>query len=222
MRLNEDDSQTVKRRGIGRHISLVGLVLMCVSFFLPQMDGGGGHPAGDAFPWIRGFRIDFAYLLSYALPLTVAFGLLALCAIGMRVREGIKGKLISIGVVVVCTAALAFGAYLACFALPGEPPLWTDLLGSQERPLSGPDSAWHFVAGGLVATTIIACVGLALLRRRQRVPWSLFCYGMAGLIYGFYWPVSAPDQLLYGLWVSILACVLICAGGLWEAVVARR
>ena len=199
----------------GRGISATGLLIVCVSFYLPQFDGCGGHPVRSSFH-SHGFPVDFRYLIGFGMPFTLAFVIVGLRLLRVLVNRRTVRRALTVAIVVVCLAALLAGPIMMSNHLPkpwtrpGAPTFETRILPADT------EVPWSIATGAVAGVFILACIGLMILRARAAPSWCLACCGLASCAYGGYWLAAVPDQLRTGFWISLAGYALVTAGALLE------
>jgi hypothetical protein len=181
----------------GGRISLSGLLLLCVSFFLPQ-DRFGVPAAETVSSW------DF--LVLWGLPFL--FGFIGLPFRLLRwVFESDKRRAAAVATILSfsCVVLLCAGSIL----------MWT---WAAKAHLT---DSW--VLASLIVTVLMvsSVAALARCRASRRFPLAFFHCGTACLAYFLYVGLVDPEDTYYGLWVSVLASLLISAGSFVEAIRAH-
>ena len=196
----------VRKRGrCGRLTTFVGIVLLCVSFWLPQVEGC----SDDIVPSHETVESGGTFLFLLALPFLVGFVLAVLYVLRMVLRR-VRARATADGVTCVfCVLALLWGAVLVGCVLveqdiPGKLP-----------SLDLEDLMW-IALGGAVWLSLAAALAVAVIRKLggARRPICVCCTAVPSLFYF----VLFVDDALYGLVVSVTACTLITIGSTWEAV----
>lgn len=174
-----------------RSITLSGVVLLCVCFFLPQVRGCGMVivPVRETVA-TRGL-----FLLGLGLPFLtgfVAFLVAVLwCAVsGPRARRHVAG---------VSCAATALLLGLGAGRLLAEFAASSTLVG----------------AGVLLVECAVVLYVWARCRPTLKIPVCLLCTSVPSLAY-FLFVSQSVLSAAYGLWLSVLACTLMAVGSLGE------
>jgi len=194
------------RRGrYGRVTSYAGILLLCVSFWLPQVEGCNE----DIIPAHETAESGGAFLFLLALPFLVGFVLAVAYFLRMLLRRA-RAKAALDGVTCVfCVLALLWGAVmLGCVLLDG------DIL-NRASSLDLDDLVFLGMTA-VVWLSVAAALAVAVIRRLggARRPICVGCAAVASLFYflSFVWGAR------YGLLVSVTACTLITGVSAWEAV----
>lgn len=184
----------------GRFLSLTGFVLLCVSFFLPQVPGCN-EPIVPADETVGS---NGAFLIALGIPFLAAALLLpfyACHALSWLVRSPRARKTIALIVCVLALLALVPGTLRMAEPIPS----W---MASPIRELS----AWVWIGctGFCALVTVLAFAGLASRSADRKAAAAVFGVGAASLVYFGFWVWCG--EALYGLWVSVSASGLIALG----------
>ena len=193
----------VRRFRVPRGMTLVGLLLLCVCFFLPQVKGC----REPVVPAIETCQEGPEWLFVWGLPFVFSFavGLLYVLWYFSR-KESVRALLMGL-VCACCILILGWGCIQMVMVL-GE--ALTD--GNQAG-----DVTLLILTCLLIGVTIAACTAAARAFAETKGPMCVFLSGVASTGYFLYWPLFGGFETYYGLWLSVTAGVLIAAGGLWEA-----
>jgi len=184
-------------------MTLVGLLLLCVCFFLPQVKGCNE----PVIPVEETLEMGPGWLFIWGLPFVFAFvvGLLY-CLWCFSRKEGVRASLMWL-VCACCILILGYGCFQVIM-VAGE--------AIDDGGRTG-DATLSIVAGLLAVVTIAACTAAARACDEAKGPMCVFVFGLASIGYFLYWPLIAGYETYYGLWLSVAGSVLVSVGGLWEA-----
>jgi len=218
--------RAASRIHLWRRTAFSGIVLLCVSFFLPQVRGCGVAvvPARETLA-TRG-----AFLFGLGLPFLMGFVALLIAVLwhiaGSRRARG------HLAAVACAVTALMLGLGVGMLVVEFASSIMLLILDAGVSPLVAFQS---FVRGGLSGEVMMPCTLLgacALLvecavvlyvwvgsRPAFRMPVCLLCVSLSSLVY-FLFVGRFVCPAAYGLWLSVLACVLMAVGALGEILVA--
>lgn len=192
---------------VGHVLSSLGLLLLCISFFLPQVRGC--HD--PVVPVKQTLSNSIGFYWQFFLPFFFAFLMVFIYVVRVLVRTAnAKRNMIAAGCLV-CILVLAIGSFLL-----GQ--LFFDHLTADEWRWE--DSFWLGVACLAGIATIVACVVAAKASGPRKLPLCIFIVGVCSLGYFLYWVAGGvgESRIYFGLWISVAAGTLIATGGLWEAI----
>jgi len=194
-------SRATVPKSVARKLSFSGVVLLCIAGFLPQVPSCGR----DIVPFLEG--PDF--MLVHGLPFIFAVFAAAAFAAMWLIKSEKWSRFLGWAVYVFTASILAYAFYLVlgtCIDL--------------SRPLD--IAAWHWptlaVFCCLLAISVASLVLLVKARFVPKVPACFFLCGVSSLVYFSFFVGNA----LFGLWVSILACLLIVGGSGAEVIHVLR
>ncbi len=188
---------------MGRVVSLAGVIALCVSFFLNQL-----NIKGPVIPFECVQSVESVwFLLTFCLPFTAAILLLPLLAFRAVPRvDGVPGvgKFLAIAVCVICLSVLSTGlAWMAYAFLPGGLGLGWDM------PL-----IYALPAVGIVSLAI-AIAATVRSRLPRKAAATQFALGADCLAYLAFFTTVGTD-VYAGLWVSIAGSGLLATGAAIE------
>ncbi len=200
-----------------RMISLIGLLLLCLGFFLPLVPGHRETGVHIVLPVLRG-GAHWTWLPVCGF---ILFPLLALpavvfqrCLHGSRVRTALW--IVFFGICVVSVGGLG---YWRIHMLEE----WT----IQIRQLPHMRHYHHGAATLILAVGSILLAGVAVpiwfvptSRAVFRVPITLLFYGLAGVL--FYGLAQFVSGVAFGHWVCLVGSVLVSIGALTEIILIVR
>jgi hypothetical protein len=175
-------------------MTFVGLLLLCVCFFLPQVKGC----SEPVVPAMETYENGPEWLFVWGLPFVFAFVVGLLYGLSYLSRE--EGERATGMVCTCCILTLGWG-FIQLVEVWGDEFNWLALL----------------ILSLLGALTLAACIAAAKASTEAKGPMCVFLFGLASTGYFLYWPVLAEFKTYYGLWLSVTGSVLISVGGLWEA-----
>ena len=196
---------------VSRRVSLAGFVLLCVCFFLPQVRGCGE----DVVPFITVVTPDSTYtdyhgakfLVLWGLPFIFAFAGIVFFVLRWRLKSSRAARRVT-------GAACIFSALILVHAS------WLMAMTSGVPTELGIEELLSLAAAYVLLAMCVA--SLLLLRRRWsavRMPLCFLFGALASLVYFIYWVRANP---LFGLWFSMLACILIIVGSVLEVLRVRE
>jgi hypothetical protein len=195
-----------KRIRRGRAVAAFGMLGLCVSFFVPQVQ----HPDAVFFNLLlseeKGARFCLPFF--FAAAMLVFYG----------TRAALRNEKFRRG--------LAHAACLVCFALlfVGDLALWWEAAQGPTAPEWWLHVLLWTVVGGLAAATVGVLALWAAAPEEARVA---ACVAVAGFCSLGYFGVFLAIALHYnfvitGLWLSLAASALVTLGGLWETLAAWK
>jgi hypothetical protein len=193
-----------KRGKRGRRTTFAGIAVLCVSFWLPQIESCGD----EIVPAYETVETGGRFLIGRALPFLAGFGLAVLYGLRMILRRARARRLVDGVTCVFCILVLLWGAVM-CGAvfITQDAPSKENSIDMEALLLFGMGSAvWLSMAAAVAAVMIRRLVG-------ARRPLCVVCTAFASLLYF----LSYAEDALYGLLVSVTACTLITVGSAWEA-----
>ena len=203
--MSNTDGHSSRRRegGIGRLVSWSGWLVLCVSFFLPQVKGCT-EPIIPAREAVGGGEEVPYFIFTHGLPFLVAI----LAALWYLLRALARSDRFRRKMTAVLCATLLAG--LAAGAAMMSREVFVD------------DFSWNGtdeILWGI--TTLLAIVGLlwsiaGIVFARGKTPPVVLACGLAGLGYFLCYGIFYRDPVYYGLWVSVAGFGLVTVGGLWE------
>jgi len=181
-------------------MTFVGLLLLCVCFFLPQVKGC----TEPVVPAMETYESGPEWLLVWGLPFVLAFAVGLLYGFWYLLRKE-NGRALLMGLVCACCILiLGFGLVQMVMVLG-----------------KGHSVALLALVSLLGGVTFAACIAAAKASTEAKGPMCVFFFGLASVGYFLYWPSLGRFETYYGLWLSVTASVIIAAGGLWEAIRVR-
>ena len=188
--------------GTAKSISLSGILLLCICFFLPQVRGCGQ----DIVPVAATVDLGGLFLLSWGLPFL--FAIVAAVFLGLRAitkSEKTRKRLAWSA----CLVAALFLAWSACVTLVVSAACYL------EEGTWCAGRPWHFAAAcALLGQAILALVVLVPAETEAKMPACFFCCAVSALVCFLY--VGSRYESRYGLWLSVLGCILIAMGSVAE------
>lgn len=194
----------------GKGISLLGLILLAVCFFLPQVKGCNETivPAAATVKSGGGWLFEFGMPFLFAAVAVVFHGLRLLLA-SPKAR-----RVIAVAFCVVCFLMLSYSFLLLASRIGNH------MFGQDAEPDHPQWLSAVFILG--LGGLSLAVIALAFFGRTSlQMSLATLACGAASLTYFLYWGVRIYSDTLYGLWLSVTACGLTILGSLLEAVWAR-
>ena len=190
-----------KRGGFGRLTAFAGSVLLCVSFFLPQVKGCGG---AEVIPADEAALSGGVFFLFFGLPFLFGFGLVFFYVWRYVIRFVFQREVVDAVVCLFCVLLLIWASVLT-----GNVVLTSDSQKTEDT------TGWLSLTGE-VWLGMAAALAVSVIWRREPVrrPICVLCCAVPALWYFMLW----REEACYGLRVSVTACVLIAVGSAWEAV----
>ena len=182
-------------------------MVLCVSFFLPQVRGCKKDiiPAHEVFGGDGAELNDpVRFIFTLGLPFLVAFISVLLYVLRVLMRSQPARKLLSVLLHLVLLVALVSAAVMASWKS-------VRILGAEEQ---GSGSSGWFLITLLIILLAAWAIAATFLARRKTA--SVIC--ICGVAAGGHFFVCAGIGVRYGILVSLSGCILIALGGLWEAV----
>lgn len=197
-----------KRGRSGRLTTYVGILLFCVSFFLPQVKACHSDiiPADEA-------SSDGTFLFFLGLPFLFGLSLAVLYSFRYVVRLNFARKMADFVTCVCCVLILIWAALLTGRQVITD-KFREDLFSLSKdavRCVGLTGTVWICMAMAAVAV-VVPSMG------RSRRPICVSCCAVPAL----YYFLGLVETARYGLWVSVTACTLIAVGSAWEAVRMAR
>jgi len=184
----------------GRFVSLTGLLMLCVSFFLPHIRTCGSPDV----PVDMTVDSDGTFLVTVGLPFLAAIVLLPLYtfhAARWLLRTPRARKTVAVAICVICLVLLVPGSLLMMIPVaswvtstPPDPDGWV----------------WLGCTAVVVGATLLAFAGLLSRSIDRKAAAGVFGVGVASLAFFSFWLWGG--NAMYGLWLSCAACFLIALG----------
>ena len=185
-----------------RKVSISGIVLLCISCFLPQVRGC----KEDVVPILGGPL----FLLIWGLPFVFAFFAAALFTARWLVKTEKRSRRVAMVACLFTALILAYACFQMIFV---SVDLHREGLRIEE-PLG------LAAASALLAMYVASLVLQAKATPGVKMPACFLLCAFASLVYFVY--MGAWLGPLWGLWFSILACLLIMTGSVLEIRQARK
>jgi len=194
----------------GRLLSFLGMLTLCVSFFLPHVHGCDApvvpsEEAADDPTFMLGLGLPFTFAAVMALVYVLRWlaGLLR----RLRGREGPSAgwnvAVCALSIIVLLHALIPLGIVTWQTFPFTAAPSWEEMM-------------WPGL-GGLVAVLAFLSVAAAVgCPGRIKPPIGVIACGLSSLAYFSVWVMGGPDNVYYGLWVSLAGSAAIAAGAGWE------
>ena len=211
-----------KEGGIGRHISFSGFVLLCVCFFLPQVQSCTTPfvPASKVFS--EGSdqpRAALIMLVTLLLPFTVAFLASVIYLLRPALRSAKARRTLTAGLRKLALLVLLIGSIGLAIFFNIDDGYHSDDPAIESR-MHADEAITMVCLSVMLVVAVVALIVAMRARPSLMAPVTIGCLGVCFAAY--FLMMSLTGDPLYGIWVSVTASGLIAIGGLWEALAAPR